>query len=102
MFPRHCWLRAKPTSRTDTSRQRRILSHGCSLAPTTSSSSRKLSAGVWKGIVGFQTPALSLRELLEVVGANEQQAQRWSLEGDRRFPHDYRFAECRLLLMTTD
>jgi len=30
------------------------------------------------------------------------QAQRWCLEGDRRFPHDYRFAECRLLLMTTD
>jgi TolB-like protein len=30
------------------------------------------------------------------------QAQRWCLEGERRFPHDYRFAECQLLLMTTD
>ena len=30
------------------------------------------------------------------------QAQRWCLEGDRRFPRDYRFVECRLLLMTTE
>jgi len=30
------------------------------------------------------------------------QAQRWCLEGNRRFPQDYRFAECRLVLMTTD
>jgi serine/threonine-protein kinase len=30
------------------------------------------------------------------------QAQRWCLEGERRFPRDYRFAECRLVLMTTD
>ena len=30
------------------------------------------------------------------------QAERWCLEGERRFPRDYRFAECRLLLMTTD
>jgi eukaryotic-like serine/threonine-protein kinase len=30
------------------------------------------------------------------------QAQRWCVEGNRRFPRDYRFAECRLLLMTTD
>ena len=29
------------------------------------------------------------------------QATRWCLEGARRFPRDYRFAECRLLLMTT-
>jgi serine/threonine-protein kinase len=30
------------------------------------------------------------------------QARRWCLEGERRFPRDYRFAECRLVLMTTD
>ncbi len=30
------------------------------------------------------------------------QAKRWCLEGERRFPRDYRFAECRLVLMTTD
>jgi serine/threonine-protein kinase len=30
------------------------------------------------------------------------QAKRWCLEGNRRFPRDYRFAECRLLVMTTD
>ena len=30
------------------------------------------------------------------------QAQRWCLEGNRRFPRDYRFVECRVLLMTTD
>ncbi len=30
------------------------------------------------------------------------QATRWCLEGARRFPGDFRFAECRLWLMTTD
>ena len=30
------------------------------------------------------------------------QAKRWCLEGERRFPRDYRFAECRIFLMTTD
>ena len=30
------------------------------------------------------------------------QAQRWCDEGRRRFPGNYRFAECRLWLMTTD
>jgi len=30
------------------------------------------------------------------------QARRWCLEGERRFGGDYRFAECRLWLMTTD
>jgi len=29
------------------------------------------------------------------------QARRWCLEGTRRFPGDFRFAECRLWLMTT-
>ena len=30
------------------------------------------------------------------------QAKRWCLEGERRFLKDYRFAECQILLMTTD
>jgi hypothetical protein len=29
------------------------------------------------------------------------QAQRWCDEGSRRFPGDYRFSECRLLMLTT-
>jgi len=30
------------------------------------------------------------------------QAERWCAEGVRRFPRDYRFTDCRLLLLTTD